>query len=93
VVQHAGITYQWAPATAFIESEDPKQHGGLAYNGFLLHRFGADTVTTERVEPRFIIQHDIRNWARSEPHGYYDIVAAPYLTLPATPVAALAAAS
>jgi 3',5'-cyclic AMP phosphodiesterase CpdA len=92
-IVHAGITHQWAPATAFIESEDPKGHGGLAYNGFLLHRFASTTFSTERVEPRWMIQHDIRNWARSEPHGYYDIVAAPYLSLPTPPVAALEAAS
>lgn len=90
---HAGIAYQWAPATAFIEGADPKQHGGLAYNGFLLHRFNGQAFTTERVEPRWIIQHDIRNWAQSEPHGYYDIVALPWLSLPVPPVAALAAAS
>lgn len=97
-IEHAGITYQWAPATAFIEGEDPKRHGGVACNGFLLHRFAGSTFTTERIEPRWIIQHDIRNWARSEPHGYYDIVALPWLSLPdlsvpGPAVAALAAAS
>jgi alkaline phosphatase D len=81
-IEHGGITFQWAPATAFIEGEDFKGHGGQAYNGFLMHRFADGTVATEGVEPRWIIHHDIRTWARMSPHGYYAAVAAPFPSVP-----------
>jgi hypothetical protein len=35
----------------------------------------------ERVEPRWLVNHDIRNWSGSEPHGYYEIVRRPWPTL------------
>ncbi|WP_075217753.1 metallophosphoesterase family protein [Mongoliimonas terrestris] len=71
-----GIQYQWAPSTAFITTES--DHGGEAYAGFLVYRFDGETVSVERVEPRWMINHDIRNWGRSEPHGYYEIVKRPF---------------
>ncbi len=73
-----GIVYQWAPATAFISSEDHEGHGGEAYNGYLLYDLADDSFTVERVEPHWIINHDIRNWARTKPHGYYDMVRRPF---------------
>jgi 3',5'-cyclic AMP phosphodiesterase CpdA len=51
---------------------------GIAYAGFLVYRFDGDSLSVERVEPRWIINHDIRNWGRSEPHGYYEIVRRPF---------------
>lgn len=78
-----GIAFQWAPATAFIEGEDHKGHGGRAYNGFLVHRFSDGQVVTESVEPRWIIHQDIRSWARMNPHGYYRAVEAPFPAVPA----------
>jgi 3',5'-cyclic AMP phosphodiesterase CpdA len=80
---HRGIAFQWAPATAFIEGEDRKGHGGHAYNGFLLHRFADGAVTSEGIEPRWIIHHDIRSWARMTPHGYYRAVEAAFPGVPA----------
>lgn len=75
-IEDAGIQYQWAPSTAFITTES--DHGGDAYAGFLVYRFEGDRVQVERVEPRWMINHDIRNWGRSEPHGYYEIVKRPF---------------
>lgn len=71
-----GIRFQWAPSTAFLTTE--QTHGGEAYTGFLVYRFDGDQVSVERVEPRWMINHDIRNWGRSEPHGYYEIVKRPF---------------
>jgi alkaline phosphatase D len=75
-LENAGIVYHWAPATAFISTES--DHGGESYCGFLVHHLRADGHATERAEPRLMINHDIRNWGRSEPHGYYDIVKDPF---------------
>lgn len=76
LIERNGVAYRWAPSTAFVTSEG--NHGGVASAGFLVHRFDGATFTTERVEPHWIINHDIRNWGRSEPHGYYEIVKRPF---------------
>lgn len=75
-IENAGILYHWAPATAFIGTEST--YGGDAYCGLLVHHLRPDGHSTDRLEPRLMINHDIRNWGRSEPHGYYDIVKDPY---------------
>lgn len=75
-VEWDGVTYQWSPATSFITTDG--NHGGLATTGFLVHRFDGDSFTTERVSPRWMINHDIASWGNTEPHGYYEIVKRPY---------------
>lgn len=82
-MEEGGVVFQWAPATAFIETEDHKGNGGRAYNGFLLHRFSDGQVSTESIEPRWIIHQDVRGWARMTPHGYYRAVEAPFPKVPA----------
>jgi 3',5'-cyclic AMP phosphodiesterase CpdA len=71
-----GVQHQWAPSTAFITTE--MDLGGDAYAGLLVYRFDGDAVSVTRVEPRWMINHDIRNWGGSEPHGYYEIVTRPF---------------
>jgi 3',5'-cyclic AMP phosphodiesterase CpdA len=75
-LQRNGVTYQWAPSTAFITSDE--NHGGVATAGFLVYKIDGDNFTVERVEPRWMINHDIRNWSGSDPHGYYEIVKRPF---------------
>lgn len=81
-IEEAGVVFQWAPATAFIETGDHNGNGGRAYNGFLLHHFSDGQVRTESIEPRWIIHQDVRGWARMAPHGYYRVVAAPFPAVP-----------
>lgn len=71
-IERGSVTYQWAPSTAFIASES--NHGGISTAGFLVYRFEDNQFSVERIEPRWIINHDIRNWGKSKPHGYYEIV-------------------
>jgi 3',5'-cyclic AMP phosphodiesterase CpdA len=71
-----GVSYQWAPSTAFITTDE--KLGGVATAGFLVYKFNAESFTVDRVEPRWMINHDVRNWSGSEPHGYYEIVKRPF---------------
>jgi 3',5'-cyclic AMP phosphodiesterase CpdA len=75
-VERNGVVHQWGPATSFITTDG--NHGGLATTGFLVHRFDGETFTTERISPRWMINHDIASWGNTEPHGYYEIVKRPY---------------
>ncbi|MBR0656127.1 metallophosphoesterase family protein [Plastoroseomonas arctica] len=59
-----GVRLAWAPAVSFVVAED-EQPGlpGARPCGYLLHRFGADAVTTELVCPDGMEQpfiHDVR---------------------------------
>jgi 3',5'-cyclic AMP phosphodiesterase CpdA len=75
-----GVLWRWAPSTAFVTGDGA--HGGVGRVGFLVWRLGEDgEAAAERVEPRWLINHDIANWGGSEPHGYYDIVRRPWPAL------------
>lgn len=76
---HEGIRYEWAPSSAFtIPSESLNHLGGQQVTGVLLHTLEADTVTSRIVEPELMMQMDLRNWSKTTPHGYYQVVGQPW---------------
>lgn len=78
--QLVGMRFEWAPSSAFvIPGPALDAFGGNQVTGMLLHELDGDRVRTTTIEPDLIINVDLRNWSKSKPHGYYQVVRQPWL--------------
>ncbi|HSW20730.1 MAG TPA: metallophosphoesterase [Ramlibacter sp.] len=76
---HDGIRYEWAPSSAFTIPGEALNHlGGQQVTGVLLHELSPDGVASRVVEPELMMQMDLRNWSKTTPHGYYQVVGQPW---------------
>ena len=64
--RHEGLRLVWAPATAFVDSRNPKDAPRTVRRaGYVRYRFEGAKFTCELVEPPRFVSHDMRNWMSS----------------------------